>query len=129
MRIARLMIAAALLAAPGALHAQGPSILGTWKVDPKAAAKQKSGPSLVIVRPDSSASYGKETVRWRLTGKDKISLVLGGEWVQYDMKLKKQQLTLSGGDLTDPITLERVGPPTARPDSVRIPPDPDKEPS
>ncbi len=129
MRIARFMIAAAFLAAPGALHAQVPSILGTWKVDPKAAAKQKSGPSLVIVRPDSSASYGNETVRWRLTGKDKISLVLGGEWVEYDMKLRKQQLTLSGGDLTDPITLQRVGPPTPKPDSAAIPPDPDKEPS
>jgi hypothetical protein len=41
------------------------------------------------------------------------------------MKLKGSQLTLSGGDLTEPITLNKVGPPTARPDSVAIPPDPD----
>ena len=127
MTLYRFALTAALILSPALLHAQGPSVLGTWKVDPKAAARQKSGPSLVIVRPDSSASYGKETVRWRLTGKDRISLVLGGEWVEYHMKLKKQELTLSGGDLTDPITLERVGPPTVRPDSARIPPDPDKE--
>jgi hypothetical protein len=123
------LFGAALLAVPAIGVAQQPVILGTWKVDPKLAAKQKSGPAIVIVRPDSSASYGKETVRWRLTGKNKISLVLGGEWVQYDLKVRKDELTLSGGDLTDPITLKRVGPPTARPDSVRIPPDPDKEPS
>jgi hypothetical protein len=128
-RLARRSLVLSLLLVPAVLAAQVPNspIFGTWKVDPRAAAKQKSGPAVVIVRPDSSASYGKETVRWRLTGKHQISLVLGGEWVAYDVKVKNDQLTLSGGDLSEPITLRRVGPPTARPDSVKIPADPDKD--
>ena len=126
--LTRLLMVAALLA-PAPLLAQRPDVIGTWKVDPSAAARQKSGPATVVVRADSSASYGKETVRWRLPKKDTISLVLGGEWVDYTVKVKTDQMTLSGGDLTEPITFRRVGPPTARPDSVKIPTDPDRDPS
>jgi len=54
-------------------------------------------------------------------------IALGGEWETYRMKLKGDKLTLSGGDLSEPITLKRTGPATARPDSVPIPPDPDTE--
>ena len=81
----------------------------------------------MIVRSDSSASYGDETVRWRMVG-DSLALALGGEWVNYRLKLKGKRLTLSGGDLTEPVTFDLVGPPTARPDSVPVPPDPDTEP-
>ncbi len=56
--------------------------------------------------PDSSASYGNETVRWRSLG-DSLALALGGEWVNYRLKLKGTRLTLSGGDLTEPVTFER----------------------
>ncbi|MEP6573700.1 MAG: hypothetical protein ABJD11_13425 [Gemmatimonadota bacterium] len=110
------------IAAP--LAAQQPAILGTWKADLK-DSKRADAPRIVIVRADSSASYGTETVRWRLKP-DSIALVLGGEWVTYRLKLKGTELTLSGGDLDKPITLTRVGPPTERPDSVHIPPDPDR---
>ncbi|HEX5387617.1 MAG TPA: hypothetical protein VFW66_13000 [Gemmatimonadales bacterium] len=116
-----LMVAAA---APAA-RAQSPGVLGTWKFDLKQG--DKTGPRIVIVRPDSSASYGTETVRWRIK-EDSLLLALGGEWVSYHMKVKGQHLTLSGGDLTEPITFDRVGPPTARPDSIAVPPDPDKVP-
>jgi hypothetical protein len=34
-------------------------------------------------------------------------------------------MTLSGGDLVKPVTLTRAGPPTERPASVAVPPDPD----
>jgi hypothetical protein len=119
------MIAAALMAAPGTLVAQKPAILGTWKFDLRQG--DKKGPQTVIVRADSSASYGNETVRWRVVG-DSLALALGGEWVNYRVKLKGKRLTLSGGDLTEPVSFERVGPPSPRPDSVPVPPDPDQVP-
>jgi hypothetical protein len=98
-------------------------LLGTWQADLK-DQQRKDAPRVVIVRADSSASYGTETVRWRLKP-DSIMLALGGEWVTYRLQLKATRLTLSGGDLTKPVSLTRIGPPTARPDSVKVPPDPD----
>ena len=122
-------LAAAVLF-PAAAMAQtktttAPAVEGTWSVD--AASVAGKGPREVIIRSDSSASWGKETVRWRLPAPDKIMIALGGEWETYRMKIKGDKLTLSGGDLSEPITLKRNGPATARPDSVPIPPDPDKE--
>jgi len=124
------IVAALLLgvAAPSAAQtsAKAPSVLGTWKFDLRQG--KKSGPRTVIVRPDSSASYGDETVRWRLKP-DSLVLALGGEWVSYRLKLGKggKRLNLSGGDLTEPIDFDLVGPPTPRPDTVPVPPDPDLE--
>ena len=103
------------------------SLIGTWTFDLRQGPK-KDGPRTVIVRQDSSASYGTQTVRWRILG-DSLALALGGEWVNYRLKLKGKRLTLSGGDLTEPVTFDLVGPPTPRPDSVAIPPDPDLNPS
>jgi hypothetical protein len=103
---------------PGAVH-------GTWRVE--GSAIKNNGPREVIIRADSSASWGKETVRWRLPSEGRIMIALGGEWETYRMKLKGDKLTLSGGDLTEPITLKRAGPPTPRPDGVPIPADPDTE--
>jgi hypothetical protein len=104
-----------------------PGVLGTWKFDLKQG--KKDAPRTVIVRPDSSASYGDETVRWR-TRPDSLLLALGGEWVSYRLKLGKRgkRLTLSGGDLTEPVDFDLVGPPTPRPDTVPVPPDPDLDP-
>jgi hypothetical protein len=118
----------ALVARGGAQTSRpsGAGLLGTWQFDLKQG--EKSGPRTVIVRPDSSASYGKETVRWRLKP-DSLLLALGGEWVSYKLDLKGKRLVLSGGDLNEPITFNLVGPPTPRPDSVPIPPDPDQTPS
>jgi len=95
---------------------------GTWE------AKTKDGLHTVVIRSDSSASYGDETVRWRIQ-KDIIWLALGGEWVDYRMKLRGRSLTLSGGDLTEPITLKKVGPPSPREAGVSVPPDPDAVPA
>jgi len=102
-----------------------PAVQGTWRVE--AASVTGNGPREVIIRADSSASWGKETVRWRLPEPGKIMIALGGEWETYRMKLKGDKLTLSGGDLSEPITLKRTGPATPRPDSVPIPPDPDTQ--
>ena len=120
-----LIVLVAAAAAPAPMAAQAASVIGTWQADLK-DAKRTDAPRTVVVRADSSASYGTETVRWRLVKGDSIALALGGEWVNYKVKLKSQSLTLSGGDLNEPITLRRVGPPTIRPDSIPVPPDPDK---
>lgn len=120
----RIVAALAILAAgPATLAAQQGSIIGTWQT----ITRTKDGPHSVVVRTDSSASYGTQTVRWRITTPGKILLALGGEWVEYDYKVKGERLTLSGGDLQHPITLRRTGPPTTRPDSIPVPPDPDSE--
>lgn len=119
------LVAAIMPVRAASLAAQQPELGGTWKVD--ANKKVKDGPREVVIRPDSSASWGKETVRWRIKKNGEIMIAIGGEWETYKLKLKRDQMTLSGGDLTEPVTLRRLGPPTARPDSVKIPPDPDTE--
>ena len=121
------VLAAALPMQVSAQTAAKASLIGTWTFDLKQGPK-KNGPRIVIVRQDSSASYGTQTVRWRVLG-DSLALALGGEWVNYRLKLKGKRLTLSGGDLTEPVTFDLVGPPTPRPDSVAVPPDPDTNPS
>jgi len=107
------------------LRAQaGTPIIGTWKAELR-DRDRKDAPREVVVRADSSASWAKETARWRLKP-DSIMIALGGEWVTYRLVVKGNRLTLSGGDLAKPISLTRIGPPTPRPDSVAIPPDPDQ---
>jgi hypothetical protein len=125
-----LALCAAALLLPSAARAQSKhppvsGLEGTWQVDASSVAGK--GPREVIIRSDSSASWGKETVRWRVPEQNRIMIALGGEWDTYRMKVKGDKMTLSGGDLSEPITLKRTGPPTARPDSVPVPPDPDKE--
>ncbi|MEO7353854.1 MAG: hypothetical protein ABIZ70_05815 [Gemmatimonadales bacterium] len=126
MRAAVVLFALLATGLPAAASAQtaAPDYTGTWKVD--AGADVKNGPREVIIRGDSSASWGKETVRWRIKG-EKISIALGGEWETYKVKLKPKEstLTLSGGDLQKPVTLKRVGPATPRPANVKVPEDPD----
>lgn len=90
------------------------SIAGTWR------AQTPEGPREVVVRPDSSASYGEETVRWRLVA-DSLYLAFGDEWVGYLISVKGSDLTISGGDLEEPMKLKRIGPPTPRPDSIPVP--------
>ncbi|MSR07403.1 MAG: hypothetical protein EXR93_10115 [Gemmatimonadetes bacterium] len=92
-------------------------LAGTWK------AETPDGPRTVVIRADSSASYGDETVRWRMAG-DSLHIAFGDEWMVYGYALKGTRLTLSGGDLDEPITLRRAGPPSPRPDSIPLPPAP-----
>lgn len=104
------------------MAAQSPDLTGTWRV--AAGADVGEGPREVVIRADSSASWGRETVRWRRV-ENKIWIAIGGEWEIYDLRLRNRELRLSGGDLTKPVTLQRVGPPTPRPSNVAVPPDPD----
>lgn len=117
-------LALVTLCAAAPVRAQQPNpLLGTWVTEKKI----KDAPAIVIVRADSSASYGTETVRWRVRTQGKILLALGGEWVEYDYRIRGRKMTLSGGDLTEAITLDRTGPPTPRPANVAVPADPDTE--
>jgi hypothetical protein len=118
------MILVALLGGVASASAQQlPNIEGTWEVTLKDKYR-KDVPRTVIVRADSSASWGEEHVRWRVVVGPKIMLAIGGEWEIYDIRLRGTQLTLSGGDLPDPVTLRRTGNATPRPASTPIPPDP-----
>ena len=115
------LVIALAVAVPAPLVGQSAapaSPTGTWQT------KMNDDTYTVVIRADSSASYGDEMVRWRTRG-DSIYIALGGEWVAYRLRLGAKQLTLSGGDLPEPITLRWVGPPAARPADVAVPPDPD----
>ncbi len=69
-------------------------------------------------------SSGDQVARWRLVG-DSLWITLGdGVWEVYGLRISGDQLTISGGDLKKPVTLRRVGPPPARPDTLAIPPSP-----
>ncbi len=80
---------------------------GSWQAD------TPDGPQVIVVRSDFTASFGEETVRWRLAA-DTIFVLFGDEWLGYNFELEDNTLTLFGGDLLDPVVLVRVGPPTLR---------------
>ena len=107
---------------PAQSSASGPDISGTWEVD------TPDGRQRVIVRLDSSASFNEEIVRWRIHS-ELLYIAFGDEWVGYNFEVRRGKLTLSGGDLEEPITLDRVGPPTPLPENVAIPPAPPFKPS
>jgi hypothetical protein len=121
-RAVRSLLVLAVVLLPTQLLGQDTAVEGTWKVDTR--TDTRGGPREVIIRADSSATWGKETSRWRLK-QDSILVAIGGEWETYKLDVSKSRLTISGGDLQKPITLKKVGPATPRPAGVSVPPDPD----
>ena len=115
-RVDVLLCIAFLSVTPGAFQAQsqGPILDGTWEAD------SPEGPKEIVIRGDSSVSYGDETVRWRVTG-DSLHIAFGDEWMVYGFALRRDKLTLTGGDLEDPIELRRRGPPTPLPEGAHVP--------
>jgi hypothetical protein len=109
-----LAIAAVMVPGPAVGQTRAPDLAGTWRV------ATPEGPKQVVVRPDSSASFGDETVRWRIIA-DTIFIAFGEEWVGYNYTLRGDSLTFSGGDLEEPIALRRLGPATPRPAGVPLP--------
>lgn len=105
------------LALPGRGVAQEIELEGTWQ------AETPDGPQNIIIRSDSSASYGDETVRWRLEP-DSILIAFGDEWMVYGLDYLGNRLVMSGGDLEDPIEFHRVGPAPPLPEGFGIPPAP-----
>ena len=92
-----------------------PRLEGKWE------AHTDDGPRLIMVRSDSSAQFGDQVARWRVVG-DSVWFTMGdGVWNVYGLKVQGDKLTISGGDLDKPVTLRRVGPPTARPDTLHVP--------
>jgi len=96
---------------------QSVDITGIWRV------QTPDGPQDVVVRADSSASFGEDLVRWRVV-EDSVHLAIGDEWMVYGFQIRNNELTLSGGDLEEPTTMTRIGPPTPLPDGVEVPPAP-----
>ena len=89
----RLILLGSILVAgaPSRLVAQRatpPSILGTWRFDLNQGDK-KEGPRTVIVRDDSSASYGEETARWRIVD-DSLWLAMAGYRHEQDVQRRRQ---------------------------------------
>jgi hypothetical protein len=105
----------ALPAIAGAQAGKRVHLEGQWE------AKASDGLHYVMVRADSSAQFGEQVARWRLVG-DSIWFTLGdGAWQVYGLKVAGDKLTLSGGDLDKPVSLRKVGPPTARPPGLVVP--------
>jgi hypothetical protein len=124
-RALALLLAVAPAATAGAQTADPPpSHRRAVRLEGKWEARTEDEIRNIMVRSDSSAQFGDQVARWRVVG-DSLWLTLGdGVWQVYGMKLDNDKLTLSGGDLEKAVTLRRVGPPTARADSVAIPPPP-----
>jgi hypothetical protein len=103
-----LMVAMSLVAPSAHARQESRDITGHWQAD------TPDGPQVIVVRPDSTASFGEETVSWK-TASDTVYILFGDEWVGYNFLLQGDSLILSGGDLEEPITLTRVdASPTAR---------------
>lgn len=98
-------------------------LLGTWRIE----ATSGQGPREVVIRGDSSVTWGKESTIWMVKG-EHLAVAIGGEWEIYRMKTGRDALTLSGGDLQKPVTLRKVGPPVARPAGRKTEPAPDTPP-
>lgn len=114
-----LVLAGSLLALSAVrLGGQGrpaPRLEGKWE------AHTDDGPRLIMVRADSSAQFGDQVARWRVVG-DSVWFTMGdGVWNVYGLRVQGDKLTISGGDLDKPVTLRRMGPPTARPDTLHVP--------
>jgi hypothetical protein len=122
MRYAGLVLAGLVFSAVPLAGQTASSPVGAWRVD--ASTETRGGPREVVIRADSSATWGKETSRWRVVG-DSIRVAIGGEWETYKLKVTRTQLTISGGDLPKPIALKRVGPATPLPAGVAVPPVPE----
>ena len=96
-----------LMMVPSALLGQQTPVdlSGSWQAD------MMEGQDRIVVNGDSTVTFGEETVSIRISA-DTIFVQFGEEWVAYNFVLDGEALTLSGGDLMDPVTLRRVGPPS-----------------
>jgi hypothetical protein len=105
----------ALAAPPLASQARSPRLEGTWQ------ARAAEAIHHIVVRSDSSAQFGEQVARWRVVA-DSLWLTVGdGVWMVYGWSLAGNRLTLSGGDLEQPVTLRRVGAAPPRAAAVAIP--------
>jgi len=105
----------ALALAAAAAAGQTPRLVGKWQ------ARTSEAIHHIQVRTDSSAQFGEQIARWRVVG-DSLWLTVGdGVWMVYGLRVSGDRLTLSGGDLEEPVTLRRVGPAEPRDTAAVIP--------
>jgi hypothetical protein len=113
--VAWLLMVPSVLTAQTAARRIPPRLEGTWE------ASTDEGIRHIMVRPDSSAQFGDQVARWRVRG-DSLWLTVGdGVWMVYQVRIARDKLTISGGDLKKAVSLRRVGPVTPRPDTLAIP--------
>ena len=74
MKLSTTVLACVVAVSPVTAFGQSapPNLAGSWR------AETPDGPQTIIVRPDSSASFGEEIVRWRLVA-DSIFIAFGDE--------------------------------------------------
>jgi hypothetical protein len=95
--------------------AQAPRLEGKWQ------ARTTEAIHHIMVRADSSAQFGEQVARWRVVS-DSLWLTIGdGVWMVYGLRIQGDRLTLSGGDLEEPVTLRRVGGATPRDRAAVVP--------
>jgi hypothetical protein len=95
--------------------AQAPRLEGKWQ------ARTTEAIHHIMVRADSSAQFGEQVARWRVVS-DSLWLTIGdGVWMVYGLRIQGDRLTLSGGDLEEPVTLRRVGVATPRDRAAVVP--------
>ena len=115
--IRRPALAAGLALLLGTAPAAGQAL----RLEGKWQARTSEAIHHIMVRGDSSAQFGEQIARWRVVG-DSLWLTIGdGVWMVYGMRIQGDRLTLSGGDLEEAVTLQRVGGATPRDRTAVIP--------
>ena len=89
-----------------------------------AANGARLGLAYDLGRPTAAVRYLLRGVTTLLLEPDSIHIALGDEWMVYAVRVQGNKMTLSGGDLEEPMNLERVGPATPRQEGVEVPPAP-----
>ncbi len=97
-----LIFAWLLLPGSGLLAQSTPNLTGTWH------AKEHGFTMILVLRPDGTGTFDDEAIKYKIIG-NKLAITEDGEINNYTFTLKGNSLTLSGGDLDQPMIFERQG--------------------
>ena len=78
--------------------------LGSWR------AKTPNGPMILEISPNGEFTMGPLAGTWLVNGDKLVLTGKGGARVAYKFRRTKRRLTLSEGDLDEPLHMKRVGP-------------------
>ena len=95
-----LLMVCLLTAVGPAVAADSAALVGTW------TGTDSGVPFQLILRADGTGMLGDSPLRWKMQG-GKLVVVEEGETNVYDAVLKGTTLTVSGGDLDEPMKLTR----------------------
>jgi len=82
--------------------------------DPPLAGKWEGGLFIITLEANGTGTMSDgpgvppEAIKWKATDKT-LAITQDGETTTYKLKLGKDQITLSGGDIDEPVTLTRKG--------------------